>query len=147
MYLKELLAAIIKRYGSQLSWQALSKDLSIDHHKTVADYCELLEKMDALTILKALMEDKLVGVPKKQKKLLFKDPFIFHAIHTWLHPGANPQDLIMNIMQDPERLDSLVESVVVEHFNRHYPTYYIKAEVDVAYIDQERSRCSNGLFA
>ena len=40
-YLLEILGAIIKRYGSQLTWNALAGDLSIDHPKTVADYIEV----------------------------------------------------------------------------------------------------------
>jgi predicted AAA+ superfamily ATPase len=64
-YLREIIGAIIKRYGSQITWNSLAKDLSIDHHKTVADYIELLVSMDVVFIQSALIEDKLVGAPKK----------------------------------------------------------------------------------
>lgn len=83
-YLREVIGAIIKRYGCQVSWQALAKDLSIDHHKTVANYVQLLSSMDVLFIQSALLEDKLTAVPKKAKKLYFQDPFIFHALRAWL---------------------------------------------------------------
>lgn len=36
-YLREILAAIIKRYNSQVSWNSLASDLFIDHPNTVAD--------------------------------------------------------------------------------------------------------------
>jgi predicted AAA+ superfamily ATPase len=89
-YLLEILGAIIKRYGSQITWNALSEDLSIDHPKTVADYIELLSSMDAVFVQPAILEDKLAAAPKKAKKVMFTDPFIFHAVNSWLNPVDDP---------------------------------------------------------
>ena len=132
-YLKEIIGTIIKRYGSQLSWHALGKDLSIDHHKTVADYCEILEKMDALTILYALDENKLVAAPKKSKKLYFNDPFVFHALNYWVNNSWGD-------LENPELVSELVEGVLVEHYKRFYSVYYLKAkyEIDLAYIEGKK---------
>jgi hypothetical protein len=131
-YLREILMAIIKRYGSQISWNALAQDLSIDHPKTVSDYAALLISMDALFVQSALLEDKLSAAPKKSKKIMFTDPFIYHALRAWLWPK--------NIMAPPEYMAHLVEACVITHYRRYFETYYIKAEgeVDIAYIDQNR---------
>lgn len=140
-YLREVLGAIIKRYGSQLTWNALARDLSIDHPKTVADYVELLASMDAAFIQPALLEDKLVAAPKKARKLMFTDPFIFHAIYAWLWPENNPfQNQMKKALDNPQHCAQLVEACVVTHYRRYYPTYYIKSEgeVDIAYIDNQR---------
>lgn len=140
-YLKEILGAILKRYTSQVSWQALSRDLSIDHPKTIADYAAALESMDVMFIQPALLEDKLVAAPKKPRKLFFNDPFIFHAIQAWLNPVSDPyQQQIKKTLEDTEKHAQLIESCVVTHFHRFYPTYYIKAEgeVDIAYIKNKR---------
>ncbi len=140
-YLKEIIAAIIKRYTSQITWNALSHDLSIDHPKTVADYVALLESMDAAFVQSALLEDKLVAAPKKAKKVMFCDPFIFHAMRAWLTPTPNPfQSQMKAAIQDPEWCAKLVETTSVAHYRRFYPTYYIKAEgeVDIAYIKNVR---------
>ncbi len=140
-FLKEILAAIIKRYTSQVSWTALAKDLSINHPKTVADYAAQLEAMDTLFIQGALLEDKLSVAPKKGKKLIFTDPFIYHALKAWIIPSADPfQTQIKTCLVDTELCAGLVEAAVASHFRRHYPTYYIKAEgeVDVVYVDSER---------
>ena len=136
-YLREILTAIIKRYNSQVTWNALARDLSIDHPKTVADYIDLLENMDAVFVQPALLEDKLVAAPKKARKLMFCDPFIFHAVHAWVNPTVDPfNSQILPLVRDPEWASRLVEAVVITHHRRFYPTYYIKArgEVDVAYI-------------
>ncbi len=140
-YLREILGAIVKRYGSQVTWNALARDLSIDHPKTVADYVELLAAMDAAFIQPALMEDKLTGAPKKARKLMFTDPFVFHAVRSWLTPVADPyEEQVRPLLADPEWTGKLVEATLITHYRRYYPTFYIKAEgeVDLAYIDRNR---------
>lgn len=140
-YLREILGAMIKRYTSQITWNALAQDLSIDHPHTVADYIVLLESMDAVFIQSALLEDKLIAAPKKAKKVIFCDPFIFHAIRAWISPTKDPfQKQMQKILQDPEWCGKLVEAATVTQYRRYFPTYYIKAEgeVDIAYVEQRR---------
>ena len=140
-YLREILTALVKRYGSQLSWNAITDTVSIDHPSTVADYCHLLESMDALYIQAALLEDKLVSAPKKAKKLMFMDPFIYHATQYWINPLTDPyENQIRAAVADPELSARLVEACVVTHYKRYFPTYYIKStgEIDVAYIDKKK---------
>ncbi len=140
-YLREVLDAMVKRYGSQVTWNALARDLSIDHPKTIADYAALLESMDAVIIQPAILEDKLTAAPKKARKLMFSDPFIFHAVRAWLRPTKDPyKQQVMPLMSDPDWVSKLVEACVIGHYQRYFPTYYIKAEgeVDIAYVDQNR---------
>jgi predicted AAA+ superfamily ATPase len=140
-FLREVIFSIIKRYNTQVSWNSLAKDLSIDHPKTVADYVGLLASMDALFIQQAIIEDKLVAAPKKGKRLLFTDPFIFHALRSWLWPEKDVfQKQIILALKDPLICSQLVEALVTSHFNRFYPTYYISSEgeVDIAYVYQEK---------
>ncbi|MBW1800543.1 MAG: ATP-binding protein [Deltaproteobacteria bacterium] len=142
-YLKEILEAIAKRYCSQVTWNALARDLSIDHPKTVSDYVALLESMDAAFVQPALQEHKLGPSPKKPRKLMFSDPFIFHAVRAWLNPSKAPyEEQVQPLLSDPEWSARLVESIVATHYRRRFPTYYIKAEgeVDVAYVEGKRFR-------
>jgi len=92
-----------------------------------------------------LPEEKLAPSPKKAKKLLFTDPFIFHALNFWLNSTKAPfEEQIKRHVQDPQISASIVEACVATHFRRSFPTYFIKAEgevdvdVDVAYVDKER---------
>lgn len=136
-FLQEIMGAIIKRYNSQVSWINLAQDLSIDHPKTVSDYIATLESMDAVFVQSAILEDKLVAAPKKHKKVVFTDPFIYHAMNAWINPTTNPfAEQITPILQDSDTSSKLIESIVATHYRRVYPTYYIKAEgeVDVAYV-------------
>jgi predicted AAA+ superfamily ATPase len=97
--------------------------------------------MDAAFVQAALVEDKLTAAPKKARKLMFADPFIFHAVSAWLTPREDPYSRqVKLIVSDPDWAARLAEACVVTHYRRFYPTYYIKAEgeVDVAYVDQNR---------
>ena len=122
-FLREILSAVIKRYNSQLTWNALAHDLSIDHPATVSDYVMLLEMMDVLFVQSALLEDKLAAAPKKARKIVFTDPFIFHAIRSWLWPVEDPYSSQINtIIDDPELSSKIVEACVSTHYRRVYST-------------------------
>ena len=140
-YLLEILQAILKRYGSQITWNALAHDLSIDHPKTVSDYVALLESMDATFVQAALMEDKLTASPKKAKKLMFTDPFIFHAVNSWVRPCKDPfNEQLKPALSNADGSAKLVEACATTHYRRIFPTYYIKSkgEVDIAYVDRNQ---------
>ncbi|MCK5164419.1 MAG: ATP-binding protein [Desulfobacula sp.] len=139
--LKDLLSGIIKRIGSQITWNALSRDLTIDHPKTISDYIEILQSMDVLYIQSALLEDKLAAAPKKAKKVIFSDPFIYHATNAWLHPCQDPFEMLLRPqIESSKSCSKIVESCIVNHYQRKFPVFYIKAkgEVDIAYIDKKR---------
>ncbi len=141
VFLNEIIGAVIKYYNKQVSWDNLVKELSIDHTQTVADYISLLCSMDAVFVQAALIEDKLKAAPKKRKKLMFCDPFIYHAMKAWLKPCNDPyNEQMTKIITDPIAYSELVEACVTTHFRRYYPTYYIKAEgeVDIAYVKDKR---------
>lgn len=140
-YLKEILSAIVKHYGSQVTWNSLSQSLSIDHPKTVADYISLLESMDVVFVQPALSEDKMTAAIKKARKVMFKDPFIFHAVRAWLNPSEDPFKIqVIPLISDPEWSARLAEACTATHFGKRFPTYYIKGkgEVDIAYVDKKR---------
>jgi len=138
-YLREVLEAVRRRTGSHVSWNALAKELSIDHPATVASYVSLLESMEVLLVQAALQEHSLSPAPKKARKLMFTDPFIQHAVTAWLSGAREDpyQALVVPTVRDPESASRLAEACAVAHHARNYPTYYIKGdrgEVDIAYV-------------
>jgi len=139
--LREVLTAIDRRLGSQVTWNALARELSIAHPRTVQDYVELLVSLDAVFVQSALLEHRRTAAPKKARKVMFTDPFVHHAVRHWLHPTADPlRETLLPWVQQPVAASHLVEAVVATHFRRILPTYYIKArtgEVDVAVVDGE----------
>ena len=139
-YLREVLQAVLVRYGSQITWNSLARDLSIDHPKTVSDYCAILERMGAAVVISALREDRLNAAPKKAKKLYFQDPFIHHSVKGFLE--SDTKDLERgDVLEDQGLVAGLVESLFPLHSRRFAPTYYIKSksgEVDSAYVRDGR---------
>ncbi len=140
--LREIIEGILKRYGSQVTWNSLCKDQAIDHPQTIYDYVTLLEEMDAVFVQKALIEDALNGAPKKARKLYFTDPFIYHALNAWIKPEIDPYtSQIAPQLANPQIVATWVEGCVVTHFRRYYSTFYIKGsdgEVDIAYIKEKK---------
>ena len=66
---------------------------------------------------------------KKAKKLLFTDPFIFHALHDWVTDNRDGNTLMQTTLGDPVQAGQLAEACAVSHCRRFYPTYYIKPRV------------------
>jgi predicted AAA+ superfamily ATPase len=139
-YLYEILRGIKSTSTSQISWNNLARYLSIEHHKTVADYCFLLESIHVLHIVEALIEHKLTGAPKKNRKLYFRDPFIHHAVSNYVDPTTSFVE-IEKALKRPEFSSSFVETVAVDHCKRWSTTFYIKGakgEIDIALIQNKR---------
>jgi len=138
-YLYEILKGIKATYSSQISWNNLAKHLSIDHHKTVADYCMLLQSVNVIYILEALSEHKLSAAPKKNKKLYFRDPFIYHSVLS--HIEQNYSFVSMKErLNKPRYASQFVETAVIDHCKRWNSTFYIKGkkgEVDVAILQNK----------
>ena len=124
----------------EVTWNALARDLSIDHPATVANYLGLLARMDVLVVQHALREDRLAAAPKKARKVAFSDPFILHAVRSWLDPVADPfTSQVKPALADPEWAGKMAEACVAAHHHRLHPTFYIKGngEVDVAFVAGE----------
>ncbi|MFH1093593.1 MAG: ATP-binding protein [Candidatus Omnitrophota bacterium] len=139
-YLFEILRGIKETYNTQISWNSLGKRLSIEHHKTVADYCYLLESAHVLHIQEVLLEHKLTGAPKKNRKIYFRDPFIDHSVTNYLGPRV-PFVNIEKSMVKNEFAAPYVEAVVVDHCKRCAPTYYMKGakgEIDAALVQDKK---------
>ena len=124
-YLRSVVQALLNQQGSQVSWNSLARELTIDHPKTVAEYVELLERLDVVNIVSALDEEKLGAAPKKAKKIFFTDPFIGHALQAWL--GDSRKILPLTA----EAKGVCAEGVVHQHLRRHGPSFYIKAEGEI----------------
>jgi len=135
-FLFEILRGIKSTYNTQISWNNLSRYLSIEHHKTISDYCDILVSIHVLHIQQAIIEHKLIGAPKKNRKLFFRDPFIDHSITNHLDPKFSIDRIKLNLKNN-KFASQYVEAVTVEQCKRWTPTYYIKGdngEVDIAMV-------------
>lgn len=140
-FLRDILKSIFNHYNEQITWNGLAPELSIDHPKTIGDYFSFLETREIIFVQGALSEKTLDAAPKKARKTMFMDPFLFHAMNAWLHSGKNfYESQVKETLADAKLSGKLVEGCVATQFKRFFPTFYIKeaGEVNVAYINDKR---------
>lgn len=141
IFLREIAEAILQHYNKPITWNLLSNELSIQHPKTIGDYIGLLESLDILYVQTALIEEKLSAGPKMARKLVFLDPFIYFAIKAWLGPERKFFQTQVKLISKDMAFSSVMAKVcAITHFQRKYPTYYIKSagSIDLAYVADGR---------
>ncbi len=72
---------------------------------------------------------------------MFTDPFIFHAVNSWLNPVDDPfNQQLQPLLADKQWASRLTGACTVTHYRRKFPTFYVKAkgEVDVAYVNENQ---------
>lgn len=115
---KRILASILKRIGSSYSWNSIRKEADIPTQPTVDQYAGILDNMFVLNIVYKV---ELNGRIKRasNKKVYILNPFIFHALNSWLiNPAKDPFECSKEYLFFPEEKSKLIESVVGDHLNR-----------------------------
>ena len=109
----QIMGRIAECTGTAVSWSSIGSGTAVASHHTVAEYVKVLEDMFcASTVYRYNSAD---DAPRydAQKKLYFRDPFLFHMAGG-LGSGS-PYAASLECMDDPVRLAGLVEQVVCEH--------------------------------
>jgi hypothetical protein len=115
---KLILAAMLKRTGSAYSWNRIKDDAGIPSQPTVDQYVNLLQNMFVLNIYYKMEMDGTVK-HASDKKVHILNPFIFHALYSWLvNPAQDPFQSATEFLMSSENKSKLVESVVGDHLNR-----------------------------
>lgn len=80
---KEILKAVITKIPSKISWDGLSKEISVKSPKTVNSYLHTFQEMFLAQIIPFL--DPNTGLVQfgKNKKIAFIDPLIYQIIQDW----------------------------------------------------------------
>lgn len=105
--LSAVLKGIVKRYSSSFSLSSLAKEVEIPSHITVRDYLEVLE---SLYVLRSYWKEyDKTPFFRKERKVYFIDPFIFHI--------ASFKTL--GITENPDEVPKIVEGIVGECLRRN----------------------------
>ena len=121
---RRLLGAILERYGSRYSFTKISKDIE-RNHITVIDYLEYLEEAFICFVLYSYDFNKKRPKWKGDKKVYFFDPFIFHAVKSYIR-GEHVWDVITNTTEDEELQGKLVENLVISHLLMYKEIPFLK---------------------
>ena len=118
MYVKQILRSIVNKLTTSVSWQSIAKDTDIGSHNTVSKYTEGLVDSFVLNIMYSVDIARKNACFKKEKKIYFQDPFIFHSLRSWVSGLTDYFSSTQSYLDNPENKSKLVESVVEDHLIR-----------------------------
>ena len=109
-----IVEVILRKIPSALSYHSIAKEIEISH-KTVREYMEFFE--DSLIAKRVYWKNKY-SIKRKEKKIFFRDPFIYHAFSLWT--GTKFLE------------SALFEGIVQEHLLRKFKEiYYFKNSYEI----------------
>ncbi|MDR0459932.1 MAG: ATP-binding protein [Nitrososphaerota archaeon] len=116
-YVAQIIQQISKSLAGPVSWQSIYKQTDLGSHNTVAEYVEFLEASFTVSTIYQLDREKNSPMFKKQKKVYFNDPFIFHVLNSWAF-SQPPFESAESYVEKSESCSKLVESIVCDHLKR-----------------------------
>ena len=116
-YISQLIKLIIERLTLPVSWNSLRDDTDIGSPSTVSEYVDILKSSFVLCPIYKIDRSKAGPNIKKDKKIHFLDPFIFHALRSWVYQ-ISPFESALNYLSHVEEKSKLIESIVCDHFIR-----------------------------
>ena len=118
LYAKQIIRRVIETLSTPISWHSLKEGTEIRDHKTAETYVDILKESFVLLYLYQLDVNNKIPSYRKEKKIYFQDPFIFHACRSWIYgKPAFPSSL--DFIRTEENKSKLVESVVSNHLVRY----------------------------
>lgn len=115
---RDLLAAVVEKIGTRVSWRTLASETEFGSHHTVRRYIETLERTFTLQTVHQYDEHRKRPSPKKERKVYIADPFMFHATRAWALGLDDPFGESTEFVGNPEKTGLLLESVVADHLAR-----------------------------
>lgn len=136
-YLREIITWISERHGNPFDWRDISRETDIGKHDTARDYAEDLELLFLWDIFfKSQSLDRASPAFRSQKKIYFKDPFIFQALLSWSRGTLDAWRTAMDYLMIPSNKARLVESVVASHLKKKFAgeVFYWKPDHEVDFL-------------
>lgn len=136
-YLREIITWISERHGNPFDWRDISRETDIGKHDTARDYAEDLELIFLWDIFfKSQSLDRPSPAFRSQKKIYFKDPFIYHAFWSWSRGTLEPWKTALDYLMNPQKKAGLVESIIASHLKNKFgrDVFYWKPNGEVDFL-------------
>jgi predicted AAA+ superfamily ATPase len=140
IYLAQIIKAINDTLCSQISWRTLERKTDIGSSNTVKKYIDVLKAGFVTNIFYVINRDKATPNYRSDKKIHYADPFIFHALNSWVNQTPayrNSQNYIR------ENKSKLVEAVIGDHLIRYayrlHPSDNFEPILNVFYWKDKKS--------
>ena len=116
-FISQLIKSIIDKLSTPVSWNSLKNDTDIGSPSTVSEYVDILKSSFTLCPIYKVNRRRSGPNYSKEKKINFLDPFIFHALRSWVYQ-LSPFKGSLEYLGDIREKSKLIESVVCDHFIR-----------------------------
>jgi predicted AAA+ superfamily ATPase len=116
-FMRQIVRKVTETQALPVSLRTLMEDTEITSHNTVSTYLDYLADSFVLSQVYKLDLARNLPVLNGNRKLHFRDPFIFHALRAW-SLQEDPFEGSLKYLQREENKGALVESVVAEHLIR-----------------------------
>ncbi len=135
--LKETIMGIMRQLGSSTSWLNLAKQSSVQSHLTMASSVEILEKLFIVKVLHNLDIAKKLPNLRKEKKILFVDPFMLTLFKGYLQAREDYLAIFKDLINN--NMPAVAENVAVSHLSRFYKNsfFYRVKTGEVDFIGQD----------
>lgn len=126
---REVIKSVLTKMPSTLSWEGISKEMSIKSPKTVSSYVHVLSDIFIIVISQFIDPDTTFLKFGKNKKLHFTDPLYFHMFEEWCLAKMKEKESIM------------AESVLASHLYRNHKSgvFYWKNGEEVDCVIRKES--------
>ena len=140
--LYQIMSRILAHISTGISWYKLSRETGIASHATVQEYIEILERMYVLRTVPFIDLSSKLQMYRKNKKLYFQDPLIFHCFSAKNNGiGDNFFTESQRFLNDPLGKSKLVESVVGMHiFRRYQNCFYWQGRKEIDFVAKEGNK-------
>jgi hypothetical protein len=113
-YLRQILEQLIKTIGTPVGWSTLRKGTDVASSNTIENYVTALDSSFVLNFFYRMNAPERKPEYAKDKKVIFADPFFFHALNGWVH-GRDPFSFSIETLKSVEKKSILIEQAIGEH--------------------------------
>lgn len=140
--LYQIMSRVLAHISTGISWYGLSREAGIASHATVQEYIEILERMYVLRSVPFIDLSSKLPMYRKNKKLYFHDPLIFHCFSGKNSGiGDNFFTECQRFLNDPIGKSKLVESIVGMHIFRHYQNcFYWQGQKEIDFLSKKGNK-------
>jgi predicted AAA+ superfamily ATPase len=140
--LYQIMSRVLAHISTGISWYGLSREAGIASHATVQEYIEILERMYVLRSVPFIDLSSKLPMYRKNKKLYFHDPLIFHCFSGKNSGiGDNFFTESQRFLNDPIGKSKLVESIVGMHIFRHYQNcFYWQGKKEIDFLSKKGNK-------
>ncbi len=126
---REIIKSVLTKIPSAISWENISKEISIKSPKTVYSYLHVLSELSVLLLSYFIDPNTALIKFGKNKKIHFIDPLYFHIFEGWC------------LTKIKEKESVIAESILASHlFRKHKNIFYWKNNEEIDSIVKEKDR-------